>query len=165
MKGEKMKTVLIVALSVCVAIFAIGCFPQKQEKIEHHERFITLTGVIKDVKTQNGIELPLVTIFTVQVQPIKDGNPYDVERYVALCGDRTDEIVAGAKIDLTYDDMWSLAKGWSTIRHTFRGDAGYRQEVHRSYHTVTQYKILEPAPPPPKTSVEAPPKSAPEETQ
>lgn len=73
-----------------------------------------------------------VTVFAVKTEDNKI-------HLVALRNDRTAEIQPGAKIELVYNDLWLVAKRWTTITD----EKGYKSDIWMFYQAVTQYKILE----------------------
>lgn len=135
-----MKKILLVALIACAVILTASCGEPKEAPPIPHD--FKISGSIQEIFVQPGIECfmgacPIVTAFTVKTADNKI-------HMVALRGDRTDEIQPDAKIELVYNDLWLVAKRWTTITD----EKGYKSDIWMFYYATTQYKILESAPAP-----------------
>ncbi|MEK7508458.1 MAG: hypothetical protein AAB568_01235 [Patescibacteria group bacterium] len=151
-----MKKILLAALLSCLVILTANCGKPKEAPPIPHD--FKISGSIQEVFVQPGIDCllsacPTVTAFSVKTEDTKI-------HMVALRGDRTAEIMPSAKIELVYNDLWLVAKRWTTITD----EKGYKFDIWLFYYAATQYKILESAPvPQPANPVPNP--SAPKEAK
>ena len=147
-----MKKILLVALIACLTILTASCEPKEAPPIPHDFK---ITGSVQEVMIQPSLDsslgCPTVTAFAVKTEDNKI-------HLVALRGERTAEIQPGAKIELVYNDLWLVAKRWTTITD----EKGYKSDIQLFYQAVSQYKILTPPPAAPERSDggQAAPKSA-----